>query len=66
MEQVHGDLNAIIWRPGAYGGALSPEGKRPADQMISYREFSVFFHDELKTFYTRNFEELGSSASSPA
>lgn len=24
----------------------------------AYREFSVFFHDELKTFYTRNFEEL--------
>ena len=24
-----------------------------------FREFSVFFHDELKTFYTRNFDELG-------
>ena len=23
-----------------------------------FREFSVFFHDELKTFYTRNFDEL--------
>lgn len=37
----------------------------PADQPTaaalpqSFREFSVFFHDELKTFYTRNFEELG-------
>lgn len=26
----------------------------------AFREFTVFFHDELKTFYTRNFEELGS------
>lgn len=26
---------------------------------VSFREFSVFFHDELKTFYTRNFQELG-------
>src|SRR5690606_24451970 len=25
----------------------------------AFREFSVLFHDELKTFYTRNFEELG-------
>jgi hypothetical protein len=23
-----------------------------------FREFSVFFHDELKSFYTRNFDEL--------
>ncbi|MCU0905841.1 MAG: hypothetical protein MUF73_00020 [Rhodobacteraceae bacterium] len=26
--------------------------------MGAFREFSVFFHDELKTFYTRNFDEL--------
>jgi manganese oxidase len=24
----------------------------------TFREFSVFFHDELKAFYTRNFDEL--------
>lgn len=42
-ELVHNDLNAII---------------RPAEEP-AFREFSVLFHDELKTFYTRNFEELG-------
>ncbi|WBU51911.1 hypothetical protein [Paracoccus sp. SCSIO 75233] len=30
----------------------------PADKP-AFREFTVVFHDELKTFYTRNFEELG-------
>ena len=57
-ELVHADLNAIVWRPGTYGGALSPDGADDGGRMISYREFGVFFHDELKTFYTRNFEEL--------
>lgn len=49
FEIVHSDLNAIVRRkePLADGGPLA------------FREFSVFFHDELKTFYTRNFEELG-------
>ncbi len=50
-EIVHSDLNAIVYRPQA--------GDRPA---TAFREFSVFFHDELKSFYTRNFEELASSA----
>ncbi|MGX0975086.1 hypothetical protein ACSSVY_000784 [Roseovarius sp. MBR-51] len=48
FELVHGDLNAIIHIPDA------------PDE--SFREFSVFFHDELKTFYPRNFEELGDFA----
>lgn len=32
----------------------------PTDEpdLLSFREFTVFFHDELKTFYTRNFQEL--------
>lgn len=42
FELVHNELNAII---------------RPADAP-AFREFTVVFHDELKTFYTRNFEEL--------
>lgn len=42
-ELVHSDLNAII---------------RHADDQDNFREFSVFFHDELKSFYTKNFEEL--------
>ncbi len=50
-ELVHSDLNAIVHR------ANDPETE--ADDGIGFREFSVFFHDELKTFYTRNFEELG-------
>ncbi|WP_304619217.1 hypothetical protein [Paracoccus sediminilitoris] len=41
-EIVHNTLNAIVHAGG-----------EPA-----FREFSVVFHDELKTFYTRNFEEL--------
>ncbi len=45
FELVHADLNAIVHNP-----------KEP-DR--TFREFSVFFHDELKTFYPRNFEELG-------
>ncbi len=42
FELVHNDLNAII----------APAGK------VAFREFTVMFHDELKTFYTSNFEEL--------
>lgn len=44
---LHADLNAIVHRKGE------------DDKALNFREFSVFFHDELKTFYTRNFEELG-------
>ncbi|MEZ5882324.1 MAG: hypothetical protein R3D53_00480 [Paracoccaceae bacterium] len=50
-ELVHSDLNAIVHRP--------PEGTREG---VIFREFSVFFHDELKTFVTRNFEELNDFA----
>lgn len=45
-ELVHSDLNAIVVAPD--GGA--------------FREFSVFFHDELKTFYTSDFDDLGAFA----
>ncbi|RFC69344.1 hypothetical protein DY251_00945 [Mesorhizobium denitrificans] len=47
FEIIHSDLNAIIYRKA---GGARPE--------INFREFSVFFHDELKSFVTRNFEEL--------
>ncbi len=67
LELVHSDLNAIIWcdktMPGA---ACGPQTREQAPGNITtepeygaFREFSVFFHDELKTFYTRNFRELG-------
>lgn len=50
-ELVHTDLNAIIrLREGDATG------------LEAFRELSVFFHDELKTFYPRNFEELGDFA----
>ena len=48
FEIVHSDLNAIVHSPAA---EAAPEK--------SFREFGVFFHDELKAFYTRNFDELG-------
>lgn len=51
-EIVHSDLNAIVHRAPEYDGDPDKAG-------IIYREFSVFFHDELKTFVTRNYEELG-------
>lgn len=47
----HSDLNAIVFRPAGEG-----------TEALNFREFSVFFHDELKTFYPRNFEELGDFA----
>lgn len=64
LELVHADLNAIIWCNAALGDAAdcradtdgSPITVEPAYH--AFREFSVFFHDELKTFYTRNFREL--------
>lgn len=46
-EIVHSDLNAIVYRP-----------KTKTQTEVNFREFSVFFHDELKSFYTRNFDEL--------
>ncbi|SEK48291.1 hypothetical protein SAMN05421666_1271 [Roseovarius nanhaiticus] len=48
VEVVHADLNAIVHQPA--------KDETPSH---SFREFSVFFHDELKTFVNRNFEELG-------
>lgn len=48
FDIVHADLNAIVHRNDREVGAP-----------LTFREFSVFFHDELKTFYPRNFEELG-------
>jgi manganese oxidase len=44
----HNELNAIIDTP-----------PRPDQPGSAFREFSVFFHDELKAFFTRNFDELG-------
>ena len=69
VEIVHSDLNAVIWCDSEADAAkgTDPLGcaaeDRAADRTEeprydAFREFSVFFHDELKTFYTRNFQEL--------
>ena len=44
----HNDLNAVVRTPATAASAAR-----------TFREFSVFFHDELKAFFTRNFDELG-------
>ncbi|NHF72003.1 cupredoxin domain-containing protein [Paracoccus xiamenensis] len=65
LEIVHSDLNAIIYCDPAIEGDDCRQDQAPAPATTSepiysaFREFSVFFHDELKTFYTKNFEELG-------
>ena len=56
VELIHTDLNAIIYRDGYQDCPLAQTNK---DCALNFREFSVFFHDELKTFYSKNFEELG-------
>lgn len=65
-EIVHTDLNAIIYcNRDAPGAQCDPRLDAQTDGITlepsytAFREFSVFFHDELKTFYTKNFSELG-------
>ncbi|MCM2505487.1 hypothetical protein NDN16_17610 [Aureimonas altamirensis] len=57
---VHGDLNAVVVPPqdaphvaGGLDETAMYDGAGKA-----YREFTVIFHDELKTYYSRNFKEL--------
>jgi hypothetical protein len=66
VEIVHSDLNAIIYCDRslaashcARSGTAAP-GVTQEPAFGAFREFTVFFHDELKAFYTRHFEELGS------
>ena len=50
-EIVHGDLNAVVAaKPVSYDKSSQSQG--------SFREFVVIFHDELKTYYTKEFEDL--------
>jgi manganese oxidase len=66
VELVHSDLNAIVYcdRTLDAPDCARPETAEPGVTMEpafgAFREFTVFFHDELKAFYTRHFEELGS------
>lgn len=70
----HGDLNAIVHEcalPGARAAGCKPgagqgdgegggQGDGRSDGSVAFREFTVVFHDELKTFYADPFTELES------
>ncbi|MET7241764.1 hypothetical protein ABZT49_00185 [Methylobacterium sp. EM32] len=68
-EIVHGDLNAIVVPdpnrplppvdPGLAGEDLRTAQRLAAEARAPFREFTVIFHDELKTFFADNFKELG-------
>ena len=53
VEIVHGDLNAVIHVTDGDAAKMEGETARP------FREFVTIFHDELKTYYTNAFDELG-------
>ena len=67
-EIVHGDLNAVVVpdrsRPlPPVDPKLAGEDRRTAERLAAearapFREFTVIFHDELKTFFADNFREL--------
>ncbi len=59
FELIYGDLNAIIMEDRF---SFSNTETNP-DQTPAFREFTVIFHDELKTFYADEFTELGSEFS---
>ncbi|MFD1794532.1 hypothetical protein FQV27_07410 [Paracoccus aurantiacus] len=62
VRQSDGPLGCAVPTAEALGDAGAPAAQQPTQEpdTRAFREFSVFFHDELKTFYTRNFAELGS------
>ncbi|WP_298960546.1 hypothetical protein [uncultured Methylobacterium sp.] len=67
VEIVHGDLNAIVV-PQATGPRGPAGGTPSADDLrlsrmdreagAPFREYTVIFHDELKTFYADAFKQL--------
>lgn len=67
-EIIHGDLNAIVVPSGAelppIGPTTSESDRRKWRQMheaqTPFREFTIIFHDELKTFYADELKQLGS------
>jgi len=64
LELVHSDLNAIVFCSEQAEGndcrdlASTDPTRTEEPGYQSFREFSVFFHDELKTFYTRHFDDI--------
>jgi len=65
LELVHADLSASVYcseqaeaNDCRDRAAVDPE-RTEEPGYRAFREFSVFFHDELKTFYTRHFDDIG-------
>ncbi|RVU15503.1 hypothetical protein EOE48_19760, partial [Methylobacterium oryzihabitans] len=68
VEIVHGDLNAIVVpgevpeSPRSEDGGLGAENLRlrrmAREAQAPFREYTVIFHDELKTFYADAFRQL--------
>ena len=66
-EVVHADLNTIIVPPAAELAAIEPatseedrrKWRQAREAQTPFREFTVIFHDELKTFYAEEFKQLG-------
>ncbi|HHH39252.1 MAG TPA: copper oxidase, partial [Sedimenticola sp.] len=58
-ELVHGDLTAIVADClGPYAGQPRCRDRKGGPKAPAFREFTVIFHDELKTFYADAFQEL--------
>jgi len=58
-ELIHGDLTAIVADClGGYGRHPRCRGRDGRPKAPAFREFTVIFHDELKTFYADAFQEL--------
>lgn len=66
-EIVHGDLNAIVVPPATELAAIEPttsesdrrKWRQAHEAQTPFREFTVIFHDELKTFYADELKQLG-------
>ena len=67
FEIVHGDLNALVVPPAGgddpMPGAEQPESahrqwRERHEARAPFREFTVIFHDELKTYYADAFKQL--------
>lgn len=66
-EIVHGDLNAVIVPPAGdlktidedTPENLRREWRQAHEAQQPFREFTVIFHDELKTYYAEDLKQLG-------
>ena len=60
LEIVHGDLTAIVDRCPALTNGERDDGTCAFRDAPAIREFTIVFHDELKTFYPDELKELES------